>query len=134
MHAEHISNWAANYGVQGSFVDGNDVEAVLAATRHALQVMRETGRPYLLETYTYRQKGHYSPDDQAYVDRDELSYWLARDPITRQQDRLRKAGSLDDAGIAGLQAEAQAAIEGAAEFALASPFPAAATLTSDVYA
>lgn len=134
MRSDHISAWAASYGIQGSTVDGNDVEAVLVATQHALKVIRETGLPYLLETYTYRQKGHYSPDDQAYVEREELSYWLARDPIRRQQEKLRSTGVLDEASLASLQAAAQQAIDAAADFAIHSPFPEMSTLTTDVYA
>ncbi len=31
------------------------------------------GKPVFLETYTYRQRGHFEPDDQAYVDPAELA-------------------------------------------------------------
>lgn len=134
MHGDHISAWGAAYGIENCTVDGNDVEAVHAATHHALQVMQRTGKPYLLETWTYRQKGHYSADDQGHVAPDELQFWLARDPIQRCEVALRKTGVLSDAQSVAMQAEVGALIERAVEFASQAPFPDVETLTDDVYA
>ena len=76
MLVDHIATRAAAYGIEGTTVDGNDVEAVHdAATREAVADIRETRKPFLLETYTYRLRGHFEPDDQAYVDPAELAAW-----------------------------------------------------------
>lgn len=133
MHGDHVSAWAAAYGIESCTVDGNDVEAVHAATHHALQVMQRSGKPYLLETWTYRQKGHYSADEQGYVAQEELKFWLARDPIQRCEAALRNAGILNDAQAIAMRAEVAVQIERATEFASHSPLPDAATLTDDVY-
>lgn len=45
-------------------VDGNDADLVHAAAKEAVAAIRATGRPYFLELVTYRQRGHYEPDDQ----------------------------------------------------------------------
>ena len=93
MVGDHIAPWAASYGMDSLVVDGNDVEAVLeAATRAAAQV-RATRRPFLLEAWTYRQRGHMEP-----------------------------------------RAQARAAMDSAAAFALDSPYPDPSELTADVYA
>src|SRR3954464_14120069 len=52
MTGDHISARAAGYGMEGRTVDGNDVEAVHAAAIEAISTIRETGKPFLLETYT----------------------------------------------------------------------------------
>ncbi|RJF96110.1 thiamine pyrophosphate-dependent dehydrogenase E1 component subunit alpha [Noviherbaspirillum saxi] len=134
MIGDHVSAWAKNYGMESRTVDGNDVEAVHAATREAIARIHETGKPYLLETYTYRLRGHFEPDDQAYVAADELAQWRERDPIAQMQQKLIARGEISPSDIAQMEARVAKTIAQAAEFALNSPFPAASELTTDVYA
>lgn len=134
MLIDRISDRAAAYGMDGLTVDGNDVEAICAATRDIVATMRRTRRPFLLETSTYRMRGHYEPDDQSYVDKDELAAWAAKDPIRRETERLLKAGRITRSDVEGMQVRVEASVARAVEFAFASPFPDAAELTTDVYA
>jgi pyruvate dehydrogenase E1 component alpha subunit len=134
MAARHVADHAAAYGVPARVVDGNDVLAVHAAATEAAAIVRATGRPYLLEVDTYRLRGHYEPDDQAYVDVAELAHWQARDPIRLLEDRLLAEGRLTNAQCAAMRARVSAAIEAAARFAEASPLPPLTELHTDVYA
>lgn len=129
-----IAAKTAGYGIEAVSVDGNDVEAVHEAALKAIAIIRETGKPYLLETVTYRQRGHYEPDDQSYVDKNELAHWLQRDPILLLKNRLESAGILDGADIAQIEARSAARISDAVAFAQASPYPPAENLTTQVYA
>ena len=128
MHADHISDFAKPYGVQSRTVDGNDVEAVHAAAREAAEYVRKYRKPFLLETYTYRMRGHMEPDDQAYVDKVELASWQAKDPIARI------ATQLDPEKLEAMKARVAETIEEAVAFAQSSPFPSFDELTTDVYA
>ncbi|MCC6132511.1 MAG: thiamine pyrophosphate-dependent dehydrogenase E1 component subunit alpha [Acidobacteria bacterium] len=134
MLADHISPRAASYGMDGVTVDGNDVEAVNEAARVAIAKIRETRKPFLLETYTYRTRGHYEPDDQTYVDPEELASWKARDPIASYKKKLLAAGTVSEADLAAIQHEVETTIDGAFLFASESPYPAAEELLTDVYA
>lgn len=134
MVGEHVSDWAAGYGIDSMKVDGNDAEAVLDAATKAVAYVRGHGKPFLLETCTYRLRGHFEPDDQSYVDPDELAGWRERDPIPALRRRLAADGRLDAAGLAVIEARAAARIAEALAFAQASPFPALSELTTDVYA
>lgn len=134
MLGDRISPRAAGYGVEGLTVDGNDVEAVLAAAKDAAAKVRATRRPFLLETYTYRLRGHMEPNDQSYVDPAELALWRAEDPILRMKRSLLDRGLATEAGLADMAARAREAMEAAAAFASASPFPDPAELLTDVYA
>lgn len=129
-----IANWARGHGLPVETVDGNDAEAVLEAAARAVAHIRETGGPAFLELSTYRQRGHFEPDDQAYVDKAELQYWLARDPIHRQAERLKAQGLLDDGGLERLEGNVRERIVAALAFAQASPWPAPEALTRHVYA
>ena len=134
MNGDHISDWASRYGIHSMTVDGNDVVAVHSAAKHAVSNIRETGRPVFLETYTYRMRGHFEPDDQSYVDPKELAGWAAKDPIEKLKERLLKDGALTPAGLAQIEQRVQSAIQRAIDFASGSSFPDAAELMTDVYA
>jgi pyruvate dehydrogenase E1 component alpha subunit len=134
MLVDHISDRAAGYGIEGRTVDGNDVEAVHAAAAEAIAAVRKTKRPFLLETYTYRLRGHFEPDDQSYVDPAELASWKARDPIATLRRRLVERGDATAAVVEAIEAEARARIDAAAEFAAASPFPAPEEVATEVWA
>jgi pyruvate dehydrogenase E1 component alpha subunit len=134
MLTDKISTRAAAYGVEGSTVDGNDVDAVYKAALEASNWVRETRKPYLLETYTYRTAGHYEPDDLAYVDPTELQSWRAKDPIENEKQRLRAAGLLNDASLREIEARVSTKIAEAVAFANEAPFPDASELTTDLYA
>jgi len=134
MRTEHLSSWAQKYDMPAVVVDGNDVEAVHAATLEAVAHIRRTGRPYFVELQTYRQRGHFEPDDQAYVDRRELADWKKRDPIRCMSERLLQAGTITAAELAAMHEQVDEEIVAALLFAQASPWPSPAELTTDVYA
>lgn len=135
MRVEHISKWAAAYDdIAGATVDGNDVQAVLIAAIDAVQHVRETGKPYFLETYTYRQKGHISFDDQSYVDPAELKNWQASDPLHRMETQLLASGEMNFDQLQAIHDWAEACIDTAVALAEQSPYPDLAALAADVYA
>jgi len=134
MHTDHVSEWARPYGMPVHTVDGNDLEAVNAAALHAVQYVRENRKPYFLETYTYRLRGHFEPDDQAYVNKDELASWKRKDPIAALEARLLGRGTLTEKELEEIKARVQQTIASAAAFAEASPYPDLSELTTDVYA
>jgi len=134
MAAADVAAHAAAYGIPGRTVDGNDVDAVFAAARDAVETIRQTSKPYLLEVSTYRQRGHYEPDDQSYVDPAELSQWRARDPIRVSEQRLVARGALTAIDVEHLAQRATARIHEAAHIAADAPMPAPAELLTDIYA
>jgi acetoin:2,6-dichlorophenolindophenol oxidoreductase subunit alpha len=132
--AASVATQAAGYGMAGDSVDGNDVEAVFAAAAKAAATVRDTRRPFLLETRTYRLRGHFEPDDQAYVEPGELARWKARDPLLLHRSRLENEGLLSATDGQALTERARRTMERAVAFAEASPYPGAEELTADVYA
>lgn len=134
MLVDSIAARASAYGIEGIAVDGNDVQAVYAATREAAEKVRRTRKPMLLELATYRLKGHYEPDDQSYVDPEELAAWSRRDPIEMAKAALLKEGLVTPTDIELMQARTRKTVEEALAYAERSPFPDASELTTDVYA
>lgn len=91
------------YGIPSVRVDGNDVLAVEAVTRWALNRAHAGGGPTLIEANTYRLGAHTTSDDPTkYRTAADSQPWSQRDPITRIQSWLRNNGAWDDARQAGL--------------------------------
>jgi acetoin:2,6-dichlorophenolindophenol oxidoreductase subunit alpha len=134
MLADHVSDFAKAYRVAARTVDGNDVAAVSDAAKFAVEYVRKHRKPYLLETYTYRTRGHMEPDDQFYVDKAELAAWKAKDPIQQLETRLIENDGITPAELEEMKARVAKRIEDAAAFALGSPYPSFDELTTDVYA
>jgi pyruvate dehydrogenase E1 component alpha subunit len=76
---------AAAYGFPGERVDGNDVEAMFAATLQARERALAGEGPTLLEALTMRMHGHAAHDDMKYVPREQVEAWRRRDPSTARR-------------------------------------------------
>ena len=87
---------AAGFGFPGVQVDGNDILAVMAVTREALERARTGGGPTFIEAYTYRMAAHTTSDDPTrYRHAEELEIWRLRDPIERLKVFLARQGIAD---------------------------------------
>ena len=86
-----IAQKALAYGFDGLQVDGNDILAVIVATREAVEKARTGGGPTLIEAVTYRLSMHTTADDpKKYRTDEEVKEWEPRDPLPRFQAYLRK--------------------------------------------
>lgn len=102
-----LATRAAGYGFEGIRVDGNDILAVIAATRYALEKIRAGQGPVLIEAETYRLGAHTTADDPTkYRTQEELEARTRTEPLIRLEKYLRQLGS-DDSFFEKLAAEAK---------------------------
>jgi len=95
------------YGFPGLRVDGNDVLAVLAVTKWALDECRTGNGPVMIEAFTYRMDAHTTSDDPTrYRLADETESWRLLDPIERVKAYLARNGLADAAYFDEIQVEA----------------------------
>lgn len=131
---EDLARRADPFGIPGVIVDGQDIEAVHAATVESIDRARQGGGPTLLEMKTYRYRGHSRSDPAKYRPAGELEAWKARDPIDLLGARLAQSGVLAASDQAAIRIETQAAIDASAERAAAAPYPTLEDTVSYVYA
>jgi pyruvate dehydrogenase E1 component alpha subunit len=124
---------AAAYEIPAWAVDGMDVLAVEEGARRAVDAVRAGGGPHFLELRTYRFRAHSMFDPERYRSKDEVARWMERDPITLLRTALESAGRLSAAEWEQLQADAQAEIAAAVEFAEAGTPEPVEELTRFVY-
>ncbi|HWU46560.1 MAG TPA: pyruvate dehydrogenase (acetyl-transferring) E1 component subunit alpha [Humibacter sp.] len=102
-----IADRAPGFGIPSIRVDGNDVLAVMAVTRQALERARRGEGPTFIEAVTYRMGPHTTSDDPTrYRSKEELAEWAGRDPIARVERHLERAGVLTEELRAGVKATA----------------------------
>jgi len=96
-HSRTIAQKALAYGLPGIQVDGNDVLAVYAATREAVERARAGDGPTLIECVTYRLGVHTTADDPTKYRSDlEVAMWEQKDPLTRFRAYLEKRNLLEE--------------------------------------
>lgn len=128
-----IARLAHGYGMPGVIVDGQDVEAVQAATQEAVARARNGEGPTLIEAKTYRYRGHYEGDPQKYRTKEEIALWRERDPISSFEERLIARNELTKTELLQIQKELQVEIDQCAEAAMASPEPPIDRIFRGVY-
>jgi TPP-dependent pyruvate/acetoin dehydrogenase alpha subunit len=128
-----IARHAAGYGLVTRAVDGNDVEAVYAVAREAVDRARAGGGPTLIEAQTMRMLGHAVHDGAEYVPRELLAHWEARDPVRQFREKLAAHG-VSAEQFEAVERRCRTEVEDAVTFAEASPWPDPATVTEAVYA
>ncbi len=125
---------AAAYRMHGERVDGNDVLAVRDATAQLLDAARNDRRPALLETVTYRYRGHSVADaGKVYRTPEEIDSWKQRDPITRFALVAAEQGLLSDADIEQVWAQVNDEVKQAIDSALTAADPARDSLYEHLY-
>jgi 2-oxoisovalerate dehydrogenase E1 component alpha subunit len=87
---------ARGFGFPGVRVDGNDVLAVYAVTKAALDRARRGEGPTFIEAFTYRMGAHTTSDDPTrYRISAEVEEWKHKDPIARVKALLSRGGLAD---------------------------------------
>lgn len=100
---------AAGYGMPALQIDGDDVVAVVEATRRAFAHARAGNGPVLIEAMTYRRGPHSTSDDPGrYRSLDEERDGAGADPLERLRQRLLAGGIADEAFFAEALAAAKA--------------------------
>ena len=131
---DDLARRADPYGMPGIIVDGQDVEAVHAATSEAVHRARHGDGPSLLEMKTYRYRGHSRSDPAKYRPDGELAAWRERDPLLVLGQRLLDERLMTAAEQAALAESATSEVETAIERAEAAPHLTLEEARSYVYA
>jgi acetoin:2,6-dichlorophenolindophenol oxidoreductase subunit alpha len=131
---ERLAQHAKTYGIPSSTVDGNDLLAVRESAGKAIERARRAKGPSFVECLTHRLRGHYEGDPAKYRELSRLTEWKKKDPIARFTRELQRRKVISDKEIEAAECEARDLVEKAAEFALASPWPAPEEIVSQVTA
>lgn len=125
---------AAIYDIPSEVVDGNDVLAVNEAATRAIARARAGEGPTILELKTYRHGGHSRNDACGYRPKDEEKEWIQnRDPVKMFRARILEEGIISEEELAKLEADVEAEIDEAVEYAKNAPLPENETELHNVF-
>jgi TPP-dependent pyruvate/acetoin dehydrogenase alpha subunit len=137
---KYISEYTKGLDIPHHLVDGNDVTAVYAATKAAVDWARAGKGPSVIEGMTYRWYDHAGfaggrvGVDGAfglpYRSDEEVRQWMSRDPVARFKTWLLAKNLVSEGELAKIEADNKAAVDAAVTFARnsKSPDPAAGVL------
>src|ERR1041384_557716 len=129
-----LADKAKGYGVPAVTVDGNDVLAVYAATKHAVDRARRGKGVHFIEVKTYRRKGHAEHDDQHYVPAAEIERWAKEnDPVDRYMKQLAVNGGVDESEFEPIDRQVAEEVDQATDACVSEPLPAGETALPGVY-
>ncbi len=130
---EDVAERASAYNIPGVVVDGNDVMAVYEAASEAVVRARKGEGPTLVECKTFRIRGHFEGDPQAYRPEGEVEEWKKKCPIEKLEAKLVEMKVLNKEKIGEIGASLKNELEEAIKFAEDSPYPDISEVTTDVY-
>ncbi len=131
---KNIAERAAAYSMPGVIVNGNIFSEVAEASFKAVERARAGEGPTLIESKTYRHRGHSKSDRNRYRTKEEIEDWMSnRDPIVLFENELRDFGIIDEKGIQGIREAVEQEIAEGIEFAKASPSPDVSRVEDYVY-
>jgi len=123
------------YGIPASSVDGNDVLAVYAETKAAVERARRGDGVQFIEVKTYRRAGHAEHDDQHYVPAGEVERWAREnDPVDRYVLRLLDSDWVTARELEDTDASVRAEIDAASDACADDPAPLPVSALPGVYA
>ena len=130
-----VGRRAANYGLVGEEVDGNDVLSVHAAAARGVARARAGEGATLIECKTYRTRAHAEGmGDFDYRTREEVAAWKERCPIAAFRRRLEQDHGIAAEDLDTIEAEVADEVARGRSAAEAAPPPTAADATTHVYA
>jgi len=133
--SETIAQKAIAYGFDGIQVDGNDLFAVMVATKEAVDKARAGGGPTLIEGVTFRFGPHTTADDPTkYRTEKEIEPWKPLDPMVRLQSYLKAKGLWNEEAERQMTEESQNEIDQAVKDAEAVPVPGVEEIFKYVFA
>lgn len=131
---KNIADRAAAYSMPGVIVNGNIFSEIAEASHAAVERARAGEGPTLIESKTYRYRGHSKSDRNRYRTKEEIEDWISnRDPIALFESELKEFGVIDDSGIEAIRESVRVEIADGIEFAKASPSPELSDLARFVY-
>lgn len=129
-----IADRARGVGMAAEIVDGNDVVAVHAAMRAAVDRARAGEGPSFVECKTVRWERHSAFSAGGADPGEQRAAWQRVDPIPRLRKALLAWEVADDARLDAIEAEAREEAAGARAEAEAAPHPGPESIHEDVFA
>lgn len=130
---ESVIDYVRPYGIQAHQVDGNDLELVESVSRAEIERVRHSGKPSFIEFMTYKMSGQYEGDKQTYKSRNEIEYWMSRDPLVLLSNVIKEKFKVPAEEFEAISSANKEFVEAAFILAQTDAYPTVELLRDAVY-
>ncbi len=124
---------AAGYGIESFVLDcTTDIAHTARSLAQAIEKVRATSRPLLIEAHTLRLRGHAAYDTGDYLRPGESDGYHARDPLPKLRAQL--VASAGATRVEAIEAELNGFLEACVNIAHATPRPTATGMEAGIFA
>jgi 2-oxoisovalerate dehydrogenase E1 component len=102
---------ARGYGMEGVTIDGNNVLAVYDTIKGVRDYCINNQKPYLIECFTFRMRGHEEASGTKYIPQKLFDIWQLKDPVNQYEEYIKSVGVLSDEKIDSIKNEFKEKIE-----------------------
>ena len=129
-----LSKKGISFGIEGKQVNAMNLEEVYNAGIDAIENIRKTNKPFILEMLTYRYRGHSMSDPAKYRSKEEVEeYKNNDDPILNAKKSILELKYASEEDLKEIDVKIKNIIKETVEFCENSPEPDASELYTDVY-
>lgn len=96
FNCQHFIDKGIGYGMKAVQMNGNNILEVISTVRSLAEEMRKEPKPVLLESMTFRMRGHEEASGTKYYPDGLQDQWAAFDPIDNYEQFLMAEGLLTD--------------------------------------
>ena len=127
---------AIGYGIESVQIDGNNILDVYKKIKTLAEDIRINPRPVLVESITFRMRGHEEASGTKYVPKELMHDWSLKDPLDNYERFLIEQKLLNSTLITGFKETIRQEIEAGLDKAFAETIPAPNTERelADLYA
>lgn len=124
------------YGIETELIDGNNILEVYHKIRVIAESIRENPRPVLVESITFRMRGHEEASGTKYVPQELFEIWSKKDPVENYEKYLLEENILSKDSVEQIKNAIKKEIDEAVKIAFDEPeiVPDSQEELNDVYA
>lgn len=124
------------YGIETELIDGNNILEVYHKIRVIAESIRENPRPVLVESITFRMRGHEEASGTKYVPQELFEIWSKKDPVENYEKYLLEENILTKDTVEQIKNAIKKEIDEAVKIAFDEPeiVPDSQEELNDVYA
>lgn len=130
---KNLKDRALAFNIKNKQIDGMNVLEVYKQMKPIVEQVRKTKEPYLVESMTYRYKGHSVSDAATYRTKEEVKKFQEKDPILQLKLKIIADNISDEATLKLWDKEAKELVKKAQSFAEDAQNPEIEDLYLHVY-
>ncbi|MFB6257410.1 MAG: thiamine pyrophosphate-dependent enzyme, partial [Flavobacteriales bacterium] len=119
---ERLADRGIGYGMEAHRIEGNNILEVHSTLNEIVERIRKKPEPVLIESMTFRMRGHEEASGTKYVPQELFDEWGKKDPVENFELFLKQEEVISDEKVESIREEFEKEIDGALKKAFKAPY------------